>query len=327
MRGDHNDHFQATLGIHTGSRQLRAAEHRLVGQLWPGHGEPESAVVRRARPAAAVCREPGVAPTSCPAAIRGRASCRGRADPESEPRDRARCELQELELGLLEQFNRRHLQDASGRSALAARIKSFETAFGMQMAMPDVLDLSQETDATLALYGLERGSTRFAWQCLVARRLAERGVRFIELIDIGSSNNWDAHGDMKTHEPLAKNVDQADRRAVQGFEAAGDARRDAGGVDDRVWPHAKRRRPEGAQRTMPRPSPHGWPAAASRAESRTARPTTMAARSPRTGACPRFSRDDLHLLGFDHERLTFRHAGRDFRLTDVHGRVVRDLLA
>src|SRR5204863_7294100 len=94
-------------------------------------------------------------------------------------------------------------------SALVARIKSFETAFGMQKEMPEVLDLSTETDATLKLYGLERGSTKgFAWQCLVARRMAERGVRFIELIDVGSHDNWDAHNDMKTHGPLAQNVDK-----------------------------------------------------------------------------------------------------------------------
>lgn len=91
-------------------------------------------------------------------------------------------------------LNRQHLINRENESTLAARIKSFETAFGMQREMPEALDLSKETDATLKLYGLERGSTKgFAWQCLVARRLAERGVRFIELIDTGSSNNWDAH--------------------------------------------------------------------------------------------------------------------------------------
>jgi G3E family GTPase len=77
------------------------------------------------------------------------------------------------------------------------------------MELPELFDLSRESDATHALYGLERGSTRgFAWQCLVARRLAERGVRFIELIDSGSSDNWDAHGDMTLHGPLAANVDR-----------------------------------------------------------------------------------------------------------------------
>src|SRR5262249_13087868 len=105
--------------------------------------------------------------------------------------------LQELELGLLGRFNRRHQRRHPTDSLTAARMRSFETAFGMQMTMPEVLDLSRETEATLELYGLERGSTEgFAWQCLVARRMAERGVRFIELIDVGSEvgRNWDGHG-------------------------------------------------------------------------------------------------------------------------------------
>src|SRR5687767_3533212 len=109
----------------------------------------------------------------------------------------------------MSKMNQRHLASRADDPLLTARMKSFETAFGMQTEMPEVFDLSKESDATLALYGLERGSTRgFAWQCLVARRMAERGVRFIELIDVGSNNNWDAHGDIKTHEPLARNVDK-----------------------------------------------------------------------------------------------------------------------
>ena len=107
-------------------------------------------------------------------------------------------------------MNRLHQETRAADPALAARIRSFETAFGMQTAAPDAFDLTRETNETLGLYGLNRGSTQgFAWQCLIARRLAERGVRFIELIDSGSSNNWDAHGDMiSQHAPLARNVDQ-----------------------------------------------------------------------------------------------------------------------
>src|SRR6185503_4058642 len=108
----------------------------------------------------------------------------------------ASLEIQEAELDLLARFNRKHQQPRSEDSRLAARIRSFETAFGMQNTMPEVFDFSKETEATLRLYGLERGSNKgFGWQCLVARRMAERGVRFVELIDVGSSDNWDAHGD------------------------------------------------------------------------------------------------------------------------------------
>src|SRR6185437_13913344 len=115
---------------------------------------------------------------------------------------------EDLELGLLGRLNRKHQSSREADPALAARIKTFETAYGMQMEMPQVLDLSKESDATLKLYGLERGSTKgFGWQCLVARRLLEHGVRFIELIDQGASDNWDAHSDMRSCEPLARNID------------------------------------------------------------------------------------------------------------------------
>src|SRR5205823_2697616 len=119
-------------------------------------------------------------------------------------------ELQQLELAHVAEANRRHLAERPGDAALEARIKSFETAFGMQREAPEAFDLSGETEATLKLYGLDRGKTDgFGWQCLVARRLAERGVRFIELIDTGSSGNWDSHGNMQEHAPLAQNVDRA----------------------------------------------------------------------------------------------------------------------
>jgi hypothetical protein len=105
---------------------------------------------------------------------------------------------------------------------LAARLRTFETAFGMQMAVPDAFDFASETAATLASYGLEPGQTKgFGWQCLAARRLIERGVRFVELIDTGSSNNWDAHGDMLEHGPLAKNVDRPIAALLGDLKARG----------------------------------------------------------------------------------------------------------
>lgn len=88
--------------------------------------------------------------------------------------------------------------------------------------LPEAMDFSNETNATLALYGLPRGSTEgFAWQCLMARRLAERGVRFIELIDVGSHNNWDAHLDMGTHESLARNVDRPIAGLIKDLKSRG----------------------------------------------------------------------------------------------------------
>ena len=145
--------------------------------------------------------------------------------------------LQEMELGHSPSSTGKHLASRASDPSLAARMKSFETAFGMQHEAPEVFDLSKETDATHKLYGLERGSTQgFAWQCLVARRLAERGVRFIELIDSGSdlNRNWDAHFDIQTHVKLARNVDQPIAGAAQGPEIPRNAGRHAGGLDHRV---------------------------------------------------------------------------------------------
>src|SRR4051794_13532093 len=118
-------------------------------------------------------------------------------------------DLQEMELKLLAASNKRHLERRAADAALDARIRSFETAFGMQREAPEAFDITRETDETLRLYGIDRkATTGFGWQCLVARRLAERGVRFLELIDVGSSNNWDSHGNMADHERLAKAIDK-----------------------------------------------------------------------------------------------------------------------
>jgi hypothetical protein len=128
--------------------------------------------------------------------------------PNIRPRQ-SQSALQRIELDLTQAANRRHAQARGGDPLLDARIQSFETAFGMQMEGPEALDVSKESDETLRLYGLERGSTKgFAWQCLAARRLIERGVRFVELIDTGAGGNWDSHGNMADHGRLALNVDK-----------------------------------------------------------------------------------------------------------------------
>jgi uncharacterized protein (DUF1501 family) len=222
----------------------------------------------------------------------------------------------------------RHLQMRAGDSQLAARIKSYETAFGMQREMPEVLDLSKETDATLKLYGLERGQTTgFGWQAIVARRMIERGVRFIELIDVGASKNWDAHSDVKTHGPLARNIDLPIAGLVKDLKlrglfdetlvvlttefgrspaAEGDAGRGhfcfafsswlAGGGVKRGMVYGKS-------------DDYGMKVAEDECHVHDLHATI------------------LHLLGFDHTKLTFRHGGRDFRLTDVHGNVAKAILA
>jgi hypothetical protein len=239
-------------------------------------------------------------------------------------------ELQALEMAAMNRMNLRHRAARSADPLLAARMKSFETAFGMQMELPELFDLSRESDATHALYGLERGSTRgFGWQCLVARRLAERGVRFIELIDSGSSDNWDAHGDMTLHSPLAANVD----RPIAGL--LNDLRQ-RGMLEDTlvVWTSEFGRTPFNATADHRGREHHHWVFSSWMAGAGVKAGTVYGA-SDDLGirvATNRVHVHDfhatiLHLLGFDHERLTHHHNGRDYRLTDVAGEVVKGVLA
>jgi uncharacterized protein (DUF1501 family) len=212
---------------------------------------------------------------------------------------------------------------------LAARIKSFETAFGMQMEAPEAFDLSKESDATHEMYGLTRGARLgFAWQCLVARRLAERGVRFIELIDSGANNNWDSHGDMAEHAGKARNVDQPIAALLNDLKQRGMLKDTLV-----VWTTEFGRTPfvdkiENKGREHHARVFSSWLAGAG------VKPGITYGSSDEYGIAVAdnevhvhdFHATILHLLGLNHEKLTFRHAGRDFRLTDVAGNVVKTIL-
>jgi uncharacterized protein (DUF1501 family) len=226
-------------------------------------------------------------------------------------------------------MNQEHLVARADDPALAARMKSFETAFGMQAEMPEIFDLSKEDDQTLAMYGLERGSTSgFAWQCLVARRMAEHGVRFIELIDVGSSSNWDAHGDMMTHAPLAKNVDQPIAGLLKDLKRRGM-------LEDTlvVWTTEFGRTPFNSGAGAAGREHHHWVFSSWMAGGGV-KPGMTYGESDEYGIdvakdevhVHDFHATILHLMGLNHERLTYRHTGRDYRLTDVAGRVIRDIL-
>jgi hypothetical protein len=240
----------------------------------------------------------------------------------------ARAGLQSLELELAAELNRKHLADRAGASDLAARMQSFQTAFHMQTEAPEAFDLSQESDETLALYGIDRNETKsFGWQCLIARRLAERGVRFIELIDSGSGDNWDAHSDMAQHEPKAKNID----RPIAGLLR--DLKR-TGMLDETlvIWTTEFGRTPgvDGSKgRGHHSACFSSWLAGGgARGGYVHGETDPLAATVARDRVHVHdFHATILHLLGIDHTRLTYRHAGRDYRLTDVHGEVIRPLLA
>jgi hypothetical protein len=252
------------------------------------------------------------------------------AIPNMTPRDMS--EIQQMDLGLIEFFNRRNLADHDGDAALAARIKTFETAYGMQSQAPEVFDIAKESDATLALYGIDRNTKKgFGWQCLVARRLAERGVRFVEVIDGGSDKytNWDSHLDMKMHGPLAKKVDQPIAALLKDLKSRGM-------LDDTlvVFTTEFGRKPGDSA-----------PNEAGRTHQSSVYSSWLAGGGIKGGIVYGKSDDyayeaasdpcDIHdlqatilnQLGIDHTKLTFRHAGRDFRLTDVSGHVIKAIQA
>ena len=330
MKSDHTNHYEATLGIHTGSFTFARPS---IGS-WVSYG---LGTVNRNLPSFVV-----IAPQSpyaggqvwgsdfLPGAHQGTLVVPGPEPVANIQRRAPSSRLQELELREMARRNQRHLASRADDPLLTARMKSFETAFGMQAEMPDVFDLSKETDDTLKLYGLERGSTKgFAWQCLVARRLAERGVRFVELIDVGSSGNWDAHGDMLTHTPLAKNIDQPIAGLLRDLKQRGM-------LEDTlvVWTTEFGRTPFNAAAGAAGREHHHW-VFSSWLAGAGVKPGITYGESDEYGInvgkdpvhVHDFHATILHLMGLDHERLTYRHTGRDYRLTDVHGRVVNEMLA
>jgi Protein of unknown function (DUF1501) len=329
MNADHSNHYNATLGMHTGSfNQARPSIGSWVsyGLGTPNRDLPSFLVLAPRTPYAG---GQVWASDFLPGSHQGTLVTPG-PEPMRNVRPRTSPEVQRRELEALAELNGDHLARNGHAPELEARIRSFETAFGMQSAAPEAFDLSKETDETLLLYGLERGSTKgFAWQCLVARRLVERGVRFVELIDSGASNNWDAHGDMiSQHAPLASNVDQATAGLIVDLKRRGL-------LDETlvVWTTEFGRTPFNNSADAKGREHHPWSFSSWLAGAKV-KAGSVHGETDEHGI--RVARDGvhvhdlhatiLHLMGLDHTRLTYRHAGRDYRLTDVHGRVVRELL-
>jgi hypothetical protein len=329
MHTSHSNHYNATLGMHTGSFAFARPS---IGS-WVSYGLgtenrnlPSFMVIA---PAQTYAGTQVYASDFLPGAHQGTLVIPG-SEPVANVRPRLPMKRQEIELAALKALNENHLAARSGDPALAARIRTFETAFGMQTAVPDVFDLAGETDTTLSGYGLQRGQTTgFGWQCLVARRLVERGVRFVELIDTGSSGNWDSHGDMMDHERLARNVDQPIAALLRDLKQRGM-------LEDTlvVWTTEFGRTPFNNTATAKGREHHPWAFSSWLAGAGVKQGIVHGATDEhglRAVEKPVHVHDlhatILHLMGFDHEKLTYHHAGRDYRLTDVHGNVVTDVLA
>ena len=328
MKSDDNEHYQATLAIHTGSFFFSRPS---IGS-WVSFGLgtvnqnlPSFIVLSSGSPYAGTQIFNN---DFLPAYHQGVRVVPGKEPIANLDRRTRQSSVQELELGLAEAFNQRHLQARGNDSELAARIRTFETAFHMQTEARDIFDLGKESEETHALYGIQRGQTDgFGWSCLVARRLAERGVPFIELVDGSSSKNWDQHGDMAEHAQHAKGIDQPIAGLLRDLKQRGM-------LEDTlvVWTTEFGRTPgvDGDKgRGHHSACFSSWLAGAG------VKGGTSYGSTDDIGSTVvenkvhvhDFHATILHLLGLDHERLTFRHGGRDYRLTDVHGNVVRALLA
>ncbi len=226
-------------------------------------------------------------------------------------------------LDLIGRLNARHLEPRGDDAELSARIQAYELAYRMQSAAPEAVDLARETAETTPLYGLDDPETaEFGTRCLLARRLVERGVRFVQLYS-GDVNGWDAHDDVETnHAPMCAQTD----RPIAGLLT--DLKR-RGLLDDTlvIWGGEFGRMPMSESGTGPRPQParllpSGWPAAGVKGG-------TVHGATDAVGLRAEVDRVHvhdlhatiLHLLGLDHTRLTFPHNGRDERLTDTSGKV------
>jgi hypothetical protein len=332
LQTDHRDHTQATLGIHTGSVQFTRPS---IGS-WVSYG---LGTLNRNLPSFMVLApylplgggEQVWGSDFLPAAHQGTRVMTG-SNPVPNLKRALPADAQEVELGLLESYNRRHLQERDDNPTLAARMKTFETAFGMQREAPDAFDLGKESDATLDLYGVKRGQTNgFGWVCLVARRLAQKGVRFIELIERGSGmyEHWDSHENMQDHVVRARSADQPIAALLRDLKVLGMLEETLVVVTTEFG----------------RPPFEDGSKGAGRSHQTTAFASVLAGGGVKSGftyggtdelglrAVEKpvhvndFHATILHLMGLDHEKLTYRHLGRDFRLTDVRGNVVTPILA
>jgi hypothetical protein len=243
-----------------------------------------------------------------------------------------RPEVQQGKLALLRKLDQGVLGRLGADDGLESAIANYELAFRMQTAVPDLLDLRGETAATQALYGLDARypPTRlFARQCLLARRLVERGVRFIEVLcpNVGA-DRWDQHRDLRTgHENNARAVDQPIAALLKDLKARGLLEQTLV-----IWGGEFGRTPMAQGKDGRDHNPFGftvWLAGGG------VRGGTLYGATDEYGYYTIENKVEiydlhatmLHLLGMDHKRLTYRFGGRDMRLTDVHGEVVDGILA
>jgi hypothetical protein len=236
----------------------------------------------------------------------------------------ASADIQKRELEMIRRLGIDQLERTGSDQALEGRIASFELAFRMQAAAPEVQALETESRATQAMYGIDDKTTEdFGRQCLLARRYSERGVRFVQC----NSNGWDHHSGLESSmRQMARSIDKPIAGLLEDLKSRGM-------LEDTlvVWGGEFGRTPTAENGNGRDHNPHGftmWMAGGG------VRPGFVYGRTDEYGYYAVENKVHfhdlhatiLHLMGIDHTRLTFRYSGRDFRLTDVHGDVVDDLV-
>ncbi|MEQ9379817.1 MAG: DUF1501 domain-containing protein [Pirellulales bacterium] len=247
-------------------------------------------------------------------------------------------EIQQAKLSLIEGLNRDSLEQFGSNDMLDAVVENYELAFRMQSSVPDLVDFRDESSTTIEAYGVNDSATEdFGSQCLIARRLVERGVRFVQLLPprIKGLDLWDQHRQLRMgHEKNAHATDKPIAALLQDLKARGM-------LDETlvIWGGEFGRTP--MQHTMPA----NFSDRDGRGHNRYGFTMWLAGGGVKPG-CVYGATDEygmfavenpvhvhdmhatiLHLLGINHEELTFKHGGREFRLTDVYGKVVHDIVA
>ncbi len=237
-------------------------------------------------------------------------------------------ERQKDKLALIGELNTIHRRERASDTELAARQAAYELAFRMQASAPEAVDLSKESEKTKEMYGLNRKETaEFGHRCLLARRLVERGVRFVQVY-CGAGSQWDAHSDIEgNHTKMCGRSDQPSAALIRDLKQRGM-------LDDTlvIWGGEFGRTPMSEGASGRDHNPYGF--------------SMVMAGGGVKGGCVHGTTDEfglygvdgrvhvhdfhatiLHLLGFDHTKLTFFHNGKDERLTDVKGKVIQEILA
>ncbi len=331
MHTDHLEHFQATLAMHTGSTTVPMPGFG----AWISHG---LGTVNRNLPSYAVLASEmpyaGSQNWDCnflPAYHQGT-----RIEPGLEPVPNLNSPvksvtLRELEQRMLRDVNERHARLRPGDLQLPARMNSFRTARGLMNEAPEIFDIGRETKQTLDSYATEIDDRKsFGWQCLIARRLLERGVRVIELFHRGAdeNTNWDHHYNVGKLTGVSQQVDQPIAALISDLKQRGL-------LDDTLvviatefgrTPYERKRDHTGRN--------HHKDAFTCLLAGAGVRSGHIHGRSDKYGLTVEedgvhihdLHATMLHLLGLDHTRLTYRYSGRDFRLTDVYGKVVTEIM-